>query len=74
MQEGGDISLLRFRSQLNDAIDDELIKVISNTRDQVHISNVDRLLNVCSDTVTNVLQSSPPELKNTLKLFLNRLI
>ena len=61
-----------FRERLNQSIDNELIRHINQTSKNLHSSNIDNLLSVSSQAIIQLLKQSPTELKNLLKLFLNR--
>lgn len=74
LQQSDDGTVIKFRTLLNNTIDEELIKHSHKEAIAIgiHPSNTDNLISLSSDAIVLLLQSSPPELKNTLKLFLNR--
>jgi hypothetical protein len=65
-------SLFDFNRGLNTAVDDRLMSFVADISPSKSISSVQHLLNICSQTVVHALNSSPPEMASTAKLFLNR--
>lgn len=62
-----------YCQNLNIILDEKLMNIISNLRSDQNTSNVQQLMRICSHAVIGALESSPPELVSSAKLFLNRL-
>lgn len=71
LQLQGDEGLLQYNEVLNAIIDDKLMKLIDNEASS-KASNVQQLMTTCSRIIISALESSPPQLQSTAKLFINR--
>lgn len=84
--EKGETLVTKFSHRLGKAVNDELIHFLlesslknkdedhshSNIIMSEHPSNADQMLEIFSVSVIDMLESSPPEMASTLRLFINR--
>jgi hypothetical protein len=73
LQAQGNHHLNDYNEILNAIIDDKLMSLINLEEESSNkVSNVQQLMTSCSRIIIGALESSPPQLQSTAKLFINR--
>jgi len=72
MQQSDNKVLNQFGDTLNASIDEQLLQLVRVESIKKQSSNVDYLLNTCSEAIIRIINKTPNELEACWILFLNR--